>query len=551
MFARTVSTILIFVCVGCAKGNGGDAPADAGTDAPVTPMSCPAGVIDDMEDGDDSICTSEGRQGYWYVAADGTSADLTPAVNGGFTPMSIPNGRGDSTYAARLTGSGFTGWGALMGLNLNGGNGTYDASAADGIEFWMKSSVAVTFTVTVPDSIPNTSPAGVCEDGEACYQRKFTFWLGAGTTDWVEVQVPFAALRRGAGGSDWDPSELVGIEFVASGSDFDVWVDDIAFYECDGSDCVPSCHDPAFPVACPASEEFPASCWPEDSDCSSLTDVIATTALWGSGPDDLWAVGFSIVSGAGTILNFDGASWSSTIEGTIASQWGVWGSGPDDVWATGERGSIHHFDGSGWSSVPSGTGAMLTNALWGSGPDDVWAAGSEGTIVHFDGTEWSEVESGTTQDIWGIWGADPDDAWAVGSGGTILHWDGDAWSEATSGTTWALDGVWGSAPDDVWAVGESGTTLHWDGSEWTLVDSPTVRFLELVMGSSSDDVWAVGAEGTILHWDGSEWASVESGTTEYLWGLWVVSPTDVWVAGDINTMLRWDGSAWTAVPLAE
>ena len=77
-------------------------------------------MIDDMEDGNDSICESGGRRGRcrWYTVADGTEGTLSPAQGAAFTMSSIPGGRGDSRMAAHMTASGFTEW-AEMGLSLN------------------------------------------------------------------------------------------------------------------------------------------------------------------------------------------------------------------------------------------------------------------------------------------------------------------------------------------------------------------------------------------------------------------------------------------------
>src|SRR5436190_6265902 len=78
--------------------------------------------IDDLEDGDGAICDtadSAMRKGNWFTLGDGTSSQLVPAPGAPFTPTLIPGGRDGSDYAARMTGSGFTDWGALMGFNLN------------------------------------------------------------------------------------------------------------------------------------------------------------------------------------------------------------------------------------------------------------------------------------------------------------------------------------------------------------------------------------------------------------------------------------------------
>ena len=57
-------------------------------------------MIDDLEDGNRSICESSGRHGSWSVLGDGTSTNLSP--KGDFTPTLIPGGREGSRYAARM-----------------------------------------------------------------------------------------------------------------------------------------------------------------------------------------------------------------------------------------------------------------------------------------------------------------------------------------------------------------------------------------------------------------------------------------------------------------
>ena len=54
--------------------------------------------------------------------------------------------------------------------------------------------------------------------------------------------------------------------------------------------------------------------------------------MWGSGPNDVFAVGAN-----GTILHStnDGASWHAQTSGTTQTLYGVWGSGPNDVFAVG------------------------------------------------------------------------------------------------------------------------------------------------------------------------------------------------------------------------
>jgi hypothetical protein len=272
--------------------------------------------------------------------------------------------------------------------------------------------------------------------------------------------------------------------------------------------------------------------------CPALTSVPSGTTgillgVWGSGPNDVWAVGGS------TILHWNGSSWSSVASPPNGGLVGVWGSGPNDVWAVGGSGTILHWNGSSWSSFSSGTTSDLLK-VWGSGPNDVWAVGGAGlisTILHWNGTAWTPVDFDTGSPLWGVWGSGPADVWAVDDGGNILHWNGTSWAGVGRPEGDHLYGVWGSGPNDVWAVGWGGTILHWNGSAWSSVASPPANGFSGVWGSGPNDVWAVG--GLLVHWDGTAWASVCSGTTNYLRAIWGSGPNDVWAVGEGGTILKW------------
>jgi|GEM_PF-1427824 len=67
----------------------------------------------------------------------------------------------------------------------------------------------------------------------------------------------------------------------------------------------------------------------------------------------------------------------------------LWGFGPNDVWAVGAQGVIRHWvGGDAWSIVPSPVAADL-HAVWGARPDDVWAVGDDGVVLHWDGKTWT------------------------------------------------------------------------------------------------------------------------------------------------------------------
>ena len=69
------------------------------------------------------------------------------------------------------------------------------------------------------------------------------------------------------------------------------------------------------------------------------------TAVWGSSGSDVFAVG-----DLGTILHYDGSSWSAMSSGTTNDLWGVWGSSGSNVFAVGDFGTILHYGNELFSS---------------------------------------------------------------------------------------------------------------------------------------------------------------------------------------------------------
>jgi hypothetical protein len=134
----------------------------------------------------------------------------------------------------------------------------------------------------------------------------------------------------------------------------------------------------------------------------------------------------------------------------------------DSVFAVGEVGTILHYDGDTWSQMNSSTSEWLYG-IWGSSESDVFAVGYGGTIMHYNGSTWSSMDNGSGYINWldDVWGSSGSDVFAVGSSGTILHYDGSSWSEMTSGSNSRFAGIWGSSGSDVYAVGGWGSILYY------------------------------------------------------------------------------------------
>lgn len=326
-----------------------------------------------------------------------------------------------------------------------------------------------------------------------------------------------------------------------------------------------------------------ANPWPQGNDLRGV---------WVSPSAKVWSVG-----AGGTILHFDGHTWSLSAHVPLVSFYGVWGSSDRDIWAVGTEGAIYHYDGRAWMPIPSGVSATL-RSIWGFSASDIWVVGSNGIALHYDGVTWNSVSVGTTHTLRAVWGAIPSDLWIGGDYATLLHGDGEHFEQLASQDhpeiEWSYySGFWGSSPDDVWIIGgqwQVGSVQHWNGnrmggadrtSHTTLVAHPraiwgssasdvivvgeriSYRFdgmawkelprvgnapLNAIAGIGNGDAWVVGDRGEIVYLRGCEWTQVSNNVSpEAFVALWASSDDDVWAFG--KGAFHWDGEKWTSTPI--
>ena len=92
------------------------------------------------------------------------------------------------------------------------------------------------------------------------------------------------------------------------------------------------------------------------------------------------------------------------------------------MFAVGSSGTILHYDGLTWTKMASPTTVNL-NGVWAASSSDVFAVGLDGTIIHYDGTAWSPMDSPTTNNLFDVWGVSRGNVYAVGDG-TFLRYKG-------------------------------------------------------------------------------------------------------------------------------
>jgi hypothetical protein len=289
-----------------------------------------------------------------------------------------------------------------------------------------------------------------------------------------------------------------------------------------------------------------------------LPDAGALNAVWGSGPNDVHAVGDD-----GLMFDWDGQQWNRVIGTTGVVFTGLWGAGATEIYAVGTyrgdfSGLIMRNAGNGWiedlhvptglfavwgddagtryaigdsgkiyKKTPSRTWYLLLTALpdpnlppqpgtpqlWamsGNGPAmALVAAGPDMTINFLGNSQWLPLyDPDTTRDFRSAWGPKSlDPLIYIGGnysaaylflgkdqGNLVLHEERDTGDDKRF-----LWGVWGSSSDRVAWVGDGGRILTYDGGGNGLKDqpSPTRRSLQGIWFQSPDDVWIVGEAALI------------------------------------------------------
>ena len=233
--------------------------------------------------------------------------------------------------------------------------------------------------------------------------------------------------------------------------------------------------------------------------------------VWGASANDVYAIGGAPTEGV--IMRFDGGSWSEVETGlTFPVLYWCYGFGSNDVTFVGAQGTVLHFDGSTFSKQATPTDQDLWG-VWGAAPDDLWSVGGRGTapdqatILHFDGSGWTATSTPALARpnvfaFYKVWGTGSNDAYAVGQRGVLIHWNGTAWSEVTTGATDDLISLWGTAADRIVAIGgrDNGQALAFDGSTWRFQRLAPIPGLNGVWTRGSD-FFLAGAQGTIARLD--------------------------------------------------
>lgn len=213
----------------------------------------------------------------------------------------------------------------------------------------------------------------------------------------------------------------------------------------------------------------------------------------GAAEAEVWLVG------ANTVAHYDG-TWSTTTLSGVSTD--IWGSGPNDIYAVGSQ--IWRYDGT-WNDITSLVPPGLeANAVLGLSRDEVWIAG-ETDIIGRTGATWTSLNSPRGEEpdlalasgqlfasnvsenesvfflnaVWqpvlsagpisALWARDLRSVWAAGERGVIYRFRGQYWHPDTEGALGGtrLESVWGTGPERIFASGGSSGLQLFEAGRWT------------------------------------------------------------------------------------
>jgi len=210
---------------GGSGGSGGSGGATSTTSNPVNPL-----LIDDFEDGDSQLETPT-YSGYWFTAVDDTgTGEVLPAPGGDCEPEDLDPPRDDSDRAMHVSGTWNDGavWIAALGFPLkNGGTEEdpepVDASVYDGVTFYAKTDeedTQVRLEVMITD-VKDNAHFAIDIDLSSTWELYTVTWDDPRLIQpaWTTAPVDFEAAH------------LYKFQFQFESETFDLWVDDISFFE--------------------------------------------------------------------------------------------------------------------------------------------------------------------------------------------------------------------------------------------------------------------------------------------------------------------------------
>ena len=200
------------------------------------------------------------------------------------------------------------------------------------------------------------------------------------------------------------------------------------------------------------------------------------SGIFGFSSNDIWIVGD--YSNRGFIGHFNGTSWTEYRSDyflargdTVYPLRAVWGSSPDNVWAVGDKGTIIRWDGSEWKKTASPIDIRLNDIL-GVSSREIYAISisitNQSKLIRYDGNTWEDVTlllPNYPRSFTSLWFDRSGSGYLVGN--NITTFQRGTFNTSSFRPDRFLLAVQGKNSVDVIAVGQTGRVIHFNGIGWS------------------------------------------------------------------------------------
>jgi hypothetical protein len=240
-------------------------------------------------------------------------------------------------------------------------------------------------------------------------------------------------------------------------------------------------------------------------------------------------------------------------EGPAVAIEALWGSGPNDIYAAGPSGVLYHSAGDGtWTTQDAKTSSNITG-LWGTGPNDIYGSVESNFILHSTGDgKWTHQDYTAGYVFYDIWGSSPTDVYAVAGGATHSTGNG-LWSKPPQAITGGppVLAIWGSSATDVYvttANANGRTIYHSNGNgTWYSQVSPDVTSLNDIYGVGPHQIYAGGGSIVVFSAGDGTWTPQLTNTTGAIQAVWAVDAGAVYACDNAGSFYRSNGAGlWSA-----
>ncbi len=281
--------------------------------------------------------------------------------------------------------------------------------------------------------------------------------------------------------------------------------------------------------------------------------------LFISSPNLGWAVGGDDNTGAGTLLQWNGAAWSPVTfnagDPTLPSPKYIRGVASDsgNGVAVGLSGMVStSSNGTDWANVSGPSINNLNSVSFALDGLNGWAVGASGTVLSTSngGTSWIQ-DSGVAGDFNGLSMVSATNVWAVNNTRGIYHYSSGSWGlNTTLAGSGSLKGVHFVNATNGWAVGRvvNGATTrqvyYYNGTSWSGQSTPclpTTATMNSVYFLDASNGWIVGTSGwTARTTDGgSSWACAQTTPTNTTWNsVYFINASTGWAVGSSGRVYR-------------